>query len=88
MQVDSHLPELTVRETLDFASRVQGPGSKRGALNRFHHYNRGVSCHCFHGVGMQCSLIGLCLQDDHGPSLAIDTVCPLKLSLHAALHGK
>ncbi len=36
MQVDSHLPELTVRETLDFASRVQGPGRKRGAFRYMH----------------------------------------------------
>ena len=30
-QVDSHLAELTVKETMDFSARVQGPGTKRGA---------------------------------------------------------
>ena len=29
-QVDLHLPELTVRETMDFAARVQGVGHKAG----------------------------------------------------------
>ena len=29
-QVDSHLAELTVKETMDFSARVQGPGTKRG----------------------------------------------------------
>ena len=32
MQVDSHLAELTVKETMDFSARAQGPGTKRGAL--------------------------------------------------------
>lgn len=31
LQVDSHLAELTVKETMDFSARVQGPGTKRGA---------------------------------------------------------
>ncbi|KAK9902782.1 hypothetical protein WJX75_005811 [Coccomyxa subellipsoidea] len=39
-QVDSHLPELTVRETLDFASRVQGPGSKRAILREIRRRER------------------------------------------------
>ncbi|EIE18006.1 putative pleiotropic drug resistance protein 3 [Coccomyxa subellipsoidea C-169] len=39
-QVDSHLPELTVRETLDFASRVQGPGSKRAMLREIRRRER------------------------------------------------
>lgn len=30
MQVDLHVPELTVRETFDFAARVQGTGLKAG----------------------------------------------------------
>ena len=29
--MDSHLAELTVKETMDFSARVQGPGTKRGA---------------------------------------------------------
>ena len=29
-QTDLHLPELTVRETMDFAARVQGVGHKAG----------------------------------------------------------
>ena len=32
-QVDSHLAELTVKETMDFSARVQGPGTKRGAFS-------------------------------------------------------
>ena len=32
VQVDSHLAELTVKETMDFSARAQGPGTKRGAL--------------------------------------------------------
>jgi hypothetical protein len=31
VQVDLHIPELTVRETFDFAARVQGGGIKAGA---------------------------------------------------------
>ena len=31
MQVDNHIAELTVRETLDFAARVLGVGHKEGA---------------------------------------------------------
>ena len=31
-QTDLHLPELTVRETMDFAARVQGTGHKAGLL--------------------------------------------------------
>ncbi len=31
MQVDNHVAELTVRETLDFAARVLGVGHKEGA---------------------------------------------------------
>ena len=31
-QTDLHLPELTVRETMDFAARVQGVGHKAGLL--------------------------------------------------------
>ncbi|CAK0784035.1 hypothetical protein CVIRNUC_007238 [Coccomyxa viridis] len=31
-QVDSHLAELTVKETMDFSARAQGPGTKREAL--------------------------------------------------------
>ena len=30
MQVDLHLAELTVKETLNFSARVLGPGTKRG----------------------------------------------------------
>ena len=30
--MDSHLAELTVKETMDFSARAQGPGTKRGAL--------------------------------------------------------
>lgn len=30
-QEDQHLPELTVRETFDFAARCQGVGGKAGA---------------------------------------------------------
>ncbi len=29
-QTDTHLPELTVRETFDFAVRAQGTGHKAG----------------------------------------------------------
>ena len=29
-QTDLHMPELTVRETMDFAARVQGVGHKAG----------------------------------------------------------
>lgn len=29
-QTDLHLPELTVRETMNFAARVQGTGRKAG----------------------------------------------------------
>ena len=32
MQVDLHIAELTVRETFDFAARVQGTGLKAGEL--------------------------------------------------------
>ena len=31
-QEDQHLPELTVRETFDFAARCQGVGGKAGML--------------------------------------------------------
>ena len=31
LQVDRHIAELTVRETLDFAARCQGVGHKAGA---------------------------------------------------------
>ena len=31
-QTDLHLPELTVRETMDFAARVQGVGHRPGRL--------------------------------------------------------
>lgn len=31
LQVDNHIAELTVRETLDFAARVLGVGHKAGA---------------------------------------------------------
>ena len=31
-QTDTHLAELTVRETFDFAARCQGTGHKAGAL--------------------------------------------------------
>ena len=31
MQVDLHLAELTVKETLNFSARVLGPGTKKGA---------------------------------------------------------
>ena len=31
VQVDNHIAELTVRETLDFAARVLGVGHKSGA---------------------------------------------------------
>ena len=31
VQVDNHIAELTVRETLDFAARVLGVGHKEGA---------------------------------------------------------
>ena len=45
MQVDSHLAELTVKETMDFSARAQGPGTKRGALPS--HPARGAaSCGC------------------------------------------
>ena len=30
--MDSHLAELTVKETMDFSARAQGPGTKRGTL--------------------------------------------------------
>ena len=33
-QVDNHIAELTVRETLDFAARVQGAGFGAHALSR------------------------------------------------------
>lgn len=29
-QVDTHTPEMTVRETFDFAARMQGPGYRSG----------------------------------------------------------
>lgn len=35
-QVDSHLAELTVKETMDFSARVQGPGTKRGKFHSQH----------------------------------------------------
>ena len=48
MQVDSHLAELTVKETMDFSARAQGPGTKRGALPS--HLARGAaSCGCVSG---------------------------------------
>ena len=31
-QQDSHVPEMTVRETLDFAGRCQGVGFKHGMV--------------------------------------------------------
>ena len=31
-QTDLHLPELTVRETMDFAARVQGVGHRPGGF--------------------------------------------------------
>lgn len=31
-QQDTHLAELTVRETFDFAAQCQGPGARKGAL--------------------------------------------------------
>ena len=34
-QQDTHLAELTVRETFDFAARCQGPGSKTGVCGPF-----------------------------------------------------
>ncbi len=33
MQVDLHIAELTVRETFDFAARVQGTAMKAGGLS-------------------------------------------------------
>ena len=43
VQVDLHIAELTVRETFDFAARVQGTGLKAGdlpspSLNRIKYY--------------------------------------------------
>ena len=35
-QVDNHIPDMTVRETFDFAARVQGSGSKAGAASGAH----------------------------------------------------
>ena len=34
-QYDLHIPEMTVRETLDFATRCQGIGSRAGNNNLF-----------------------------------------------------
>lgn len=46
-QTDTHLPELTVRETFDFAARSQGTGHKAGMqvcpLNQFHADNLDTS---------------------------------------------
>ena len=47
--MDSHLAELTVKETMDFSARAQGPGTKRGALPS--HPARGAaSCGCASGT--------------------------------------
>jgi len=35
-QTDLHLPELTVRETMNFAARVQGVGRKAGTVPYLH----------------------------------------------------
>ena len=43
-QEDQHMPELTVRETLDFSARCQGTGSHAGA------------CTCL-GQGFVCLLL-------------------------------
>ena len=34
LQVDNHIAELTVRETLDFAARCQGVGHKAGRCSQ------------------------------------------------------
>jgi len=34
-QCDTHIAQLTVRETLDFSARCQGTGNRAGALQVF-----------------------------------------------------
>ena len=41
-QEDQHLPELTVRETFDFAARCQGVGGKAGKATPVHHRCKGA----------------------------------------------
>lgn len=43
-QEDQHLPELTVRETFDFAARCQGVGGKAGTLNRLQVFMQSSAC--------------------------------------------
>ena len=46
-QEDQHLPELTVRETFDFAARCQGVGGKAGMLSSFADLVCFVCCYVF-----------------------------------------
>lgn len=36
-QYDLHIPEMTVRETIDFSARCQGVGSRAGSFFFFKH---------------------------------------------------
>lgn len=49
-QVDLHLPELTVRETMNFAARVQGVGHKAGQNSML----AGLPCHMAEAKFSQC----------------------------------
>ena len=59
MQVDSHLAELTVKETMDFSARAQGPGTKRGALPS-HPAGGAASCGCASSTAPDRSLTESC----------------------------
>lgn len=58
MQVDLHTAELTVRETFDFAARVQGTKLKAGE-SVARHSAVSLQCACA-GSRLQHSLLVLC----------------------------
>ena len=53
LQVDSHLAELTVKETMDFSARVQGPGTKRGASPPSACFQALMVAPGYHGVNLR-----------------------------------
>ncbi|KAJ0734535.1 hypothetical protein HanPI659440_Chr11g0421231 [Helianthus annuus] len=51
-QNDLHIPEMTVRETLDFSSRCQGTGSRAGMTDHFYtHTQQKLHSFVFHSKG-------------------------------------
>lgn len=44
-QYDVHIPDMTVREVLDFSARCQGVGSRAGTQIPFHHHYNNLYVH-------------------------------------------